>query len=128
MSEENIRIEYVGASALPAATRLYDCFVDSELKVSKPIDGTSPDGGLGIAEVIITVVATGLAKAAAKTALRYIRAFLHERIKSGGALRVRVVVPRESGASKKLPFSLIKATLEAADTFCGEIEKAIDSA
>jgi len=129
MADETIRIEYIGETASAGAFRLHEMLVEDKLSVAAPVNSTPRDGELGLAEMLITIVATGLAKAAARVAVRHIRAFLRERIEMADKnLRVRVAIPRPGGPSRNFPFPLAKATLEMADELCGQIEKAIESA
>jgi hypothetical protein len=126
MAESSITIEYSGGSQA-AAEELRNRITAGGLSVE--VNDRTPAGGeLGVPELVIAFVATGLAKAASKVALGYLRQYLKERIQSGDRrLRVRVVIQEGPNKSTKLPFSLEKATLETIESFCGQVEKAIDA-
>ena len=129
MDEAVVAIDYVGGAAAEHAARLEAGLKSKGLSVRAPHDATSAEGALGgLAELIITIVATGLAKASAKLALDYLGEFLHERIEAAdAALRIRVVVPRPGMTSRKIPFSIEGAPLATADAFLAEVQKAIES-
>ena len=128
MAEPILKIEYKGNDAAADAAALWTALKRQGLAVDAPRNGTSTAGELGIAEIILTVVLTGAAKASAKVVIKYLREYLTTQLEAAdSALRVRVDLSKDDGSTKKLPFLTKKMTLETIDVFCANIEKAVEA-
>lgn len=125
--QEPVSIRYQGVSAAESTARLEQLLSKAGVSIAPRTDDTSRDGELGPAEIIMTIAATALAKAAARVLLTEMRVFLHERIEAlDQNLRVRVVIKVDGQPNRPMPFSLAKATLQTADAFCHELGKLLD--
>ena len=118
-------LTYEGTEARQHATRLAEML--SPAGVAPAIEDETPAGGeLGIGTLIVTFIASKLASSVAHAAVARVRAFLKERLDANDReLRLRVDVAGQT--TKRLAFSLEQATLEAADMFCEQVDKTIDT-
>jgi hypothetical protein len=120
-----ITISYEGEATLPHAEQLRK-LLSSAGTVSE-VEDVTPDGGeLGIGTLLVSIVATSLAKAASKTLVGRLREFLQDRIKATDQ-SLRLLIDVKGRRLQSLGFSLERATLEAADKFCEQVENAIEA-
>ena len=122
-----ISIEYYG-EAREEAEQIRSELAQSPAQLTDVRECDPEEADLAVAEIIITIIVTAAAKAAASTALGYFEAYIRRRIEEGKNLPDgQLVIKRKEGDTvDRIPFSSRTMGLEMVAEFSKNLRSAID--